>query len=275
MEVGIVESVQNGDINIKDVYFYNRSIQMLKLLSEKPKDMESCRGIWIWGCSGAGKSWKARNDYGEFFLKSQSKWWDGYQGEPVVIIDDMDFDGGDKLGHYLKIWADKYACTGETKGGTIPLNHQKLIVTSNYSIDDIFGADDKATAKMALAKQELIKAIKRRFSVIYLDKPFEPALKPPIAATMKPPIEEEKEPIVDVPDNEPDNEPKFKEPEVRPRVNIFARDVPVNPVHYMAQNNKRVAKLTDKIVQKEKRVAEMIACNQAVPVDKFNDAGSY
>lgn len=45
-------------------------------------------------------------------------------------MDDLDFEGGDKLGHYLKIWADKWACTGETKGGTIPLNHHRFIVTS-------------------------------------------------------------------------------------------------------------------------------------------------
>lgn len=44
----------------------------------------------------------------------------------------------DALGHHLKIWADKYACTGETKGGHINLNHRVIIVTSNYSIDHIF-----------------------------------------------------------------------------------------------------------------------------------------
>jgi len=37
------------------------------------------------------------------------------------------------LGHYLKIWADKYACTGETKGGNLNLQHEKIVVTSNFS----------------------------------------------------------------------------------------------------------------------------------------------
>lgn len=68
-------------------------------------------------------------------MKSQSKWWDGFKGEDTVVIDDMDFNGGQTLGHYLKIWADKWACNGETKGGTISLNHKRLIVTSNYSIE--------------------------------------------------------------------------------------------------------------------------------------------
>lgn len=42
------------------------------------------------------------------------------------------------LGHYLKIWADHYSCSGEVKGGTIPLFHKKLIITSNYSIGELF-----------------------------------------------------------------------------------------------------------------------------------------
>jgi len=42
------------------------------------------------------------------------------------------------LGHYLKIWGDHYACTGEVKGGTVPLVHKRLIITSNYSIAELF-----------------------------------------------------------------------------------------------------------------------------------------
>lgn len=47
------------------------------------------------------------------------------------------------LGHYLKIWADHYPCTGEVKGSTIPLTHKKLIVTSNYTIAELFKNDIK------------------------------------------------------------------------------------------------------------------------------------
>lgn len=50
-------------------------------------------------------------------------------------------ENGDKLGHLLKIWADSYGLEGEIKGGTIALNYKRFIVTSNYSINDIFGYD--------------------------------------------------------------------------------------------------------------------------------------
>lgn len=50
-------------------------------------------------------------------------------------MDDVD---SDCLGHLIKIWTDRYACYGEIKSSTIPLNHKTFVVTSNYSIADLF-----------------------------------------------------------------------------------------------------------------------------------------
>lgn len=47
------------------------------------------------------------------------------------------------LGHYLKIWTDRYRCSGEVKGSTVNLEHEILIVTSNHSIDDLFAEQPK------------------------------------------------------------------------------------------------------------------------------------
>lgn len=71
-----------------------------------------------------------------------------------MVLDDLDTDC---LGHYLKIWADKWSCTGEIKGGTVQLRHTHFIVTSNYSIDELFSSKG----------QTLIDAIRRRFKVVH------------------------------------------------------------------------------------------------------------
>lgn len=131
---------------------YGRGLRDLALTLQEPYEHNDVRGLWFVGRPGSGKSAFART-FNEFYLKAQNKWFDGYGGEETIILDDLD-QGGKCLGHLLKIWTDRYACTGETKGGTIHLRHKRFIVTSNYRISDLFGDDP-----------EMLRAIVRRFVV--------------------------------------------------------------------------------------------------------------
>lgn len=135
---------------------FSRGLRELKLILDKPYTPAGLRGKWYWGPPGTGKSRKAREDNPNSYLKSQNKWWDGYAGEDTVILDDLDTN---VLGHYLKIWADRYACTGETKGGTVNLQHDSIIITSNYSIEALWPDDE-----------EMQKAIRRRFDVTHFNE---------------------------------------------------------------------------------------------------------
>jgi len=44
----------------------------------------------------------------------------------------------DCLSHLLKIWSDRYKISGEIKGGKVALNYSVFIVTSNWSISELF-----------------------------------------------------------------------------------------------------------------------------------------
>jgi len=129
-------------------------------LLKVPLDQSKCRGIWIYGPPHTGKSHYVHNKVPkpELFLKAQNKWWDGYTGEENVLIDDFD-KKGECLSHYLKIWSDKWACTGEIKGASIPLNYKTLYITSNYHPREIFDEKD----------EDLLSAITRRFEFIYME----------------------------------------------------------------------------------------------------------
>ena len=149
---GIIESqrwedartaARAGDLDSVPADIYIRCYATIKKIRDDSvleADLETLDDLdheWLWGESGSGKSYTARQRYPEAYLKSCNKWWDGYRGHPVVLIEDFDRKH-DVLCHHLKIWADRYPFPAEVKGSCIKIRPQKIVVTSNYSPEDIW-----------------------------------------------------------------------------------------------------------------------------------------
>ena len=127
-------------------------------MAENENIEKTTENLWIYGKPGSGKTYYVKKNYPNHYLKLQNKWWDGYNGEEVVLLDDFN----DKnMGYYVKLWADNYNCKGEIKNGTISLNFKKFIITSNYMPREIW-AEDPA----------MILAICRRFKFIQIHGSF-------------------------------------------------------------------------------------------------------
>lgn len=118
-----------------------------------PPDLEEVTGFWFVGPPNTGKSYTARKLYPGLYDKPCNKWWDGYQGQETVLVDDFDLNHK-VLGHHLKRWADCYSFPAEHKGTTIQIRPKRIIVTSNYTISELFCEDP-----------QLCDAITRRFAV--------------------------------------------------------------------------------------------------------------
>lgn len=94
---------------------------------------------WWVGPTGTGKSRLAWDKFGKIcYQKSLNKWWDGYDAQPVVIIEEWS-PKNEVTASNLKIWADRYPFTAQVKGGTLQkIRPTKVIVISNYRIVDCF-----------------------------------------------------------------------------------------------------------------------------------------
>lgn len=134
-----------------------------QLAVDRKRDAKDVTGIWFFGESGAGKSHRARHYSDVFYIKGINKWWDNYEGEDTVILEDVS-DKHEFLGDFLKLWSDKWAFTAEVKGASLrSIRPSTFIVTSQYTIDEIFKDEKTRTA------------LKRRFKEIEVKRTEETA----------------------------------------------------------------------------------------------------
>lgn len=172
----ICEYLKNGesltkiiDMYPEELYNYDKLRNNINLYQIDKKEVNKFiirKGFWIYGKSGIGKSYLVRIAFDDLYEKQNNKWWDGYSNEKNVLIDDFD-KSCLHLSYYLKIWGDNYRFKAEIKGGVIQPTYTKIIITSNYSIENLFG---KTIKKDEEVDYELINAIKRRFKEIYMEK---------------------------------------------------------------------------------------------------------
>jgi len=158
----VIASARDGTVEDKyprEFIQYYSTIQKLRrpLL---PQRICGPIGLWLWGPTRSGKSRRAREENPGLFVKMKNKWWDGYEHEPVVLIDDMTPDHDFMMDNLLN-WVDEYPFPGEFKGGKSDFRPEKVIITSNFDIETVFQKKP----------QQNIDALLKRFRVEYMGLP--------------------------------------------------------------------------------------------------------
>lgn len=121
------------------VQHYRSMFAFNKDFGPQVPNLSQLDNYWFFGPPGTGKSHRARTMFPgkSVYVKPPTKWWDGYQGEPVVVIDDIG-SKQDYLVDFIKVWSDKYPFQAEVKGGSMKIRPEIVIITSNRSIEELF-----------------------------------------------------------------------------------------------------------------------------------------
>lgn len=139
----IIALAEKGDLDtIRDefphVYLMHRP-KLLSLRKYEPLIINEIQNEWWYGSTGTGKSKKLWDDFPDHYPKALNKWWDGYDNEDIVAIEEINPKSAEYLAHFIKIWADRYPFSPEIKGGTLKkIRPKKIIVLSNYTIEECF-----------------------------------------------------------------------------------------------------------------------------------------
>lgn len=96
---------------------------------------------WRYGDTGLGKTYYCVNKHKSHYIKDGSKWWDGYNHQEAIIIDDFNnnFDTKDLLR-----LLDKYGYQGEIKGGYVKITSPYIYITCDRPPEEFWAEKDLA-----------------------------------------------------------------------------------------------------------------------------------
>ena len=110
---------------------YHKGLEKLQQKGDKWRDVEV---HILWGKTGTGKTRHVMEMDNVYKIDPPYKWWDGYSGEEILLIDDYKRGAIDR-GQLLNL-LDGYRLRLETKGSHTWALWKKVYITSNYNIYD-------------------------------------------------------------------------------------------------------------------------------------------
>ncbi|AJD07507.1 replication-associated protein [Odonata-associated circular virus-4] len=137
------EDIKNGatrdDIENRHFKLYLRhhtAINHILTFHTKPRSNKPTVTV-LWGPTGTGKTRavvkRASNRGDSLYIKERGKWWDGYAGQAICLLDE--FYGWLPFGCLLRL-LDRYPNRVEYKGGSTQFTSDEIWITSNKEPKD-------------------------------------------------------------------------------------------------------------------------------------------
>lgn len=124
---------------------WKKNIEYLKY-ALIPERTEKPQVWWLWGESGAGKTTYVHDKHGRgrknIFIKDSTKWWDGYDGQKIVLIDDF-CEWQWNFKNFLRA-LDAFDYSSEYKGGYVNIPCDFIYVTCTKHPNQIWEDEEDA-----------------------------------------------------------------------------------------------------------------------------------
>lgn len=117
-------------------------IAALAILKDRP--IEPIEVKWFWGPTGTGKTREAYKLYPDLYRVRSPKWWDGYEGQEVILFDD--WRDKDWEYNWMLQLLDIYPLALEVKGGFTKALWKRVIITCPNPPEEVYFhiTEDKA-----------------------------------------------------------------------------------------------------------------------------------
>ena len=153
------------DAHTRPMIMYPKAYEKMRSLADKEAakvtGFKDTKVLWVVGRTGTGKSAGARFQFPDIFNvmlpePHQRLWFDGYQGQNEILLDDFAGEIGYRL--LLRI-TDIYPMQLEIKGGFLERAWHVVIITSNKTPAECYPAE---------AKEDNVEPLLRRVKIIQL-----------------------------------------------------------------------------------------------------------
>ncbi|UYD39137.1 MAG: replication associated protein [Wigfec virus K19_668] len=131
---------------------YHRGLTALRHATTEHRDRNNPPSVfWLWGPAGCRKTRTAVESHNTFYIKDGTQWWDNYNQEEAIIIDD--FDGRWPYRDLLRL-LDRYPYQGQTKGGYVKINSPYIYITCEFPPEEFWRDNELAQIMRRITKVE-------------------------------------------------------------------------------------------------------------------------